>query len=171
MLTEVLARSYGDPDTFIRNDGQFPTRDFWQWSSASSFESDVVRIDAPTAGTYRVGVYAYSSCSFTLVGRTTGAMVTLADGVPVRGQLARGEFAYYRFYLDTHKDVTFSVTPFSGGDPDLFISTTNQRPNQANHTWQATSYADDSLTISVTDPDHCMQCWYYVAGLFVDLLR
>ncbi len=32
----VLTRTFGDPDLFIRNDNQFPTNQFYQWSSVTT---------------------------------------------------------------------------------------------------------------------------------------
>lgn len=160
-LMFVLTRNYGDPDIYITADGSFPTRNHYTWSSLST-ETDVVRISEPRGGMYMVGVFGYQTSGYSLLARTSAIIVSLQDGVPQRGELVAHQYAYYSLFVDRpDKDITVTVTPFSG-DPDLFISTIVHNPTMQNYTWMAMAYRDDSITIPRTDPNFCYGCTYYI---------
>lgn len=64
-------------------------------------------------------------------------------------------FRYEYFALlinDISLDITVSVTALGRGDPDLYMSVTNPRPNMTDHQWSARSYTSDSITVRHTSP-------------------
>jgi hypothetical protein len=98
-----------------------------------------------------IGVFGPSdsggvAASFSLVLTITDSIVTLSEGVPVRGSVDKFDYAYYKYTLTTPStDVVISVTPFSG-DPDMFVSVSPLRhPTTSNYTWLTVS----KLTINL----------------------
>jgi len=142
----------GDPDVYVSFGGELPTRDNSGWKS-TKYGKDVLTIDSPVAGQYVIGVYASSTCSYSIIASTTDALETLQDGVSVLKTLKADEFEYFQFVVDrSDMDLSVSVTPLGNGDPDLFISTTAMTPNSTtDNTIRATAYRDDCVTIRAAD--------------------
>jgi hypothetical protein len=168
-LTFALTKVYGDPDLYVKSfpvgeDPVFPTTTDYDFSSTSS-QNDVVAIQHPASGrVYMVGVYAYSTCAYSLTGTSSSGIVELQAGAPQQGSLQAHQFDYYRIFVYSwRKDLTISVTPFSG-DPDLYISvgSTTHQPNRTTYDWAATSYRGDSITIPHTDARMCFWCNLYI---------
>jgi hypothetical protein len=146
-LTLSVTRRSGDPDLYIRNDGQTPTNTFYQWSSAS-WGQDVVTIDYPSPGEYIVAVFAFSATSYVVVASTADNTQTLLDGVPFSSTLRAPRYMFFQFNVPYvfDRSLTITVTSFNG-DPDLFVSKINQHPTLDNYTWAARSIYEDSITI------------------------
>ena len=95
---------------------------------------------------YIVGVHGVSAHSeYTVTALVTGShghsLLMLQAGSAVNDFVEKNQFSYYRFTLsESHKDLTFIVTPFSG-DPDIYVSTTYPYPNRTHYTWSHRSRA------------------------------
>jgi hypothetical protein len=62
-------------------------------------------------------------------------------------------YEYFALLInDVSLDITVSVTALGRGDPDLYMSVTNPRPNMTDHQWSARSYTSDSITVRHTSP-------------------
>ena len=46
------------------------------------------------------------------------------------------------------------------GDPDLFISRTDQRPDQVNHTWSSADLGADIIEVPTTDANYGLGTYY-----------
>jgi len=55
-----------------------------------------------------------------------------------------------------------SVTPLTG-DPDVYVSTTLQHPNQTSYTWRAMQFGADCITINSTTDRNFVTGTYYIA--------
>lgn len=110
-------RFVGDPDLYVSKDGTDPTKEKSQWSSAV-YGKDSVTIENPEPGDYKIGVYAYSLCYFSITASLTNTIETLSDGVSFTKDLKAEEWEYFRIPIDsTDKDLTVTVTPYGNGDP------------------------------------------------------
>lgn len=78
-------------------------------------------------------------------------------------------FTYFKFQLDDASNFTISVTPING-DPDVYVSTTNQKPNRNDFEWSAALFGFDGLSIHTTDQHYKPNGVYYIGvyGFFLD---
>jgi hypothetical protein len=147
-VTFTLSRSVGNPDIYVRNDGQTPNNTFYQWSSTSN-GNDVIYVSPASAAEYLIAVYGVTTSNYTIKAETDDVTTTLIDGVSFTQYLQQGQYKYFKFPVDRlDMDLTFTVTGLNG-DPDLYVSDTdaNPRPNSTNYTWRATSNREDSISI------------------------
>lgn len=169
-VTFTLTNSVGDPDLFVSSGTEVPTKDTFMWSSTSS-TTDMITVPNPVAELYTVAVYGFTSANYTLVVST--GVTSLQGGVPMRGNLMGSTYRYYSIIVtDTSKDLTITVTPFSG-DPDLFVSQgelpadwkNGMAPNRSTYGWSAQMYRADTITIPSTDPRYadCQLCTYIIS--------
>jgi hypothetical protein len=136
-FTFSLTATSGDPDLFVSTRDPYPSATSYCWLASGS--GDVVEVlpasdntgcycTGPTC-TYYVSVLAASGsgASYTIVAsEDTGgrSIITLLDGAPQMGALARTEQQLYQFTLPEAsapgRRVEAIVTPLTG-DPDLYI--------------------------------------------------
>eukprot|EP01006_Ploeotia_vitrea_P032269 TRINITY_DN64533_c0_g2_i1.p1 TRINITY_DN64533_c0_g2~~TRINITY_DN64533_c0_g2_i1.p1 ORF type:complete len:2597 (-),score=1385.65 TRINITY_DN64533_c0_g2_i1:818-8563(-) len=166
----------GDCDVYVRADGDWPAIHHWQWRSIH-FGLDNIFIDYREPGfrahaDWKVMVYAAGSqqCSYTITASTNVGIVQLQDGMPLIDHLEKDEYEYFSLVVDDLSlDFTVTVTDLARSDPDLFISSTNHRPNAStgSHDFAARSTRSDSITVSHDDPRACQQlpCTYYISVL------
>lgn len=161
-LLFTVSKIYGDPDLYITNTGELPTLDEHQWSSAMS-GGEVIRIgDAPGAN-YIVGVYAYHTSSYSLTVNIEGGITQLMEGAPISGQVQQGEYIYYKLFVTSPDyDVSIIVTPLSG-DPDLYASRYNNKPNSTDYEFSGATYLGDSITIRHDNPLEFCLCEYFIS--------
>ena len=109
---------------------------------------------------YIIGVHGISAHSeYTLTALVTGthghSLLMLQAGSAVNDFVEKNQYSYYRFSLmQSNKDLTFVVTPFSG-DPDIYISTKYSYPNRTHYTWSHRSRGRDAITIAESDSKAC----------------
>lgn len=112
------------------------------------------------------GVLAYAVQSQFSVSAATGqSFQRLADGIPRRGSVTAFKHSYFRVWMDSaYDDLTITVTPFSG-DPDLYVTTGDDRdhPNATNAYWKSTAFRSDAVTIGKGSEHSCVKCYYYIA--------
>lgn len=179
-LTVSVARTFGDPDIYIRNDGETAGVGHYMWSSVNTGE-DIVVISKANDGAkwcldcdYSIVVVSSSpSTSYSITASTSSSSpdsktsTMLQMGVSKMDNVAENRFKFYSFQLD-HADaqgeITITVTPFGRGDPDLYVSTSNEFPNTtATATWEGRRMEADSVTIPSTDKKFCTApCTYYI---------
>lgn len=178
-VTISTHRRYGNPDLYITANATFgrPSTTNYLFKSTNSGDDAITITSAASfcndnsAGNrgclYYIGVRGSSffGTSYDITASTSDAIVTLQDGVPHTDNLAAGEYEYFRLPVTlSGKPITISVTDLGRGDPDLFVSTTVDRPNRTHYTWSAATMYNDSVTIAPTDPQHCSTpCTYFIA--------
>eukprot|EP00743_Colponemidia_sp_Colp-15_P005999 GILK01006447.1.p1 GENE.GILK01006447.1~~GILK01006447.1.p1 ORF type:complete len:1757 (+),score=309.58 GILK01006447.1:95-5365(+) len=99
---------------------------------------------------YIVGVKAVSDLAYTVLARTSQAVVTLRPGFPENAALERDFYEYFQVDIgedEANKDLIIDVTGYSG-DPDLYVSYRYPRPNRTHSDWVARDFGEDSLNIS-----------------------
>ena len=71
------------------------------------------------------------------------------DGVPVNGFVETTQYKYFSTTVtDPDSDVSISVTPLSGGDPDVYVDFAPVRfPNRTVHTFVSMGYGADTLML------------------------
>jgi hypothetical protein len=158
-LTISVTRIVGDPDIYVTTDGSEPSRDNYNYASIN-YGTDVLTIYSPPVTTIRIAVYAFLTSQYTIVASTDESSHTLLDGVPFTETLRAGQFDYFEIGV-AHlvDDLTVTVTSFNG-DPDLFISRTNQHPSLDDYDYDARSVFSDSITIP---SDELVLGTYYIA--------
>lgn len=96
---------------------------------------------------YYVAVYGYTNSSYSLVMGGSSSSTVLQNGVPMTGSVAIKGWTYYNYKVDIeHHDLTISVTPITG-DADVYVSTTNQRPNMTNFDERSIRFGQDSIDL------------------------
>lgn len=123
----------GNPNLYIRTDGQQPSNTFYQGISNSASGDEFINI-SPSLSYYnntctlRIAVYAFSACSFQITYATQSVVISLSDGVSQVGSIPMvwQLYNYYSFVAPAPgNDVTFALTATSG-DPDMYIGIWNQ---------------------------------------------
>eukprot|EP00161_Ancyromonas_sigmoides_P005926 TRINITY_DN1671_c0_g1_i2.p1 TRINITY_DN1671_c0_g1~~TRINITY_DN1671_c0_g1_i2.p1 ORF type:complete len:2092 (+),score=1058.04 TRINITY_DN1671_c0_g1_i2:861-7136(+) len=137
------------------------------WSTAGY--PAVQRIATTDAGfcqqcSYYISVGSrYTKTTYTLTVSIADEGVALQPGIPTFGEIQSRGMAYYRiFFSDASQDILIDLTAY-GGDPDLFVSTTQRHPGPLNHTWSAIAFGGDRVLIRHQgDDNYCSQCFYYI---------
>eukprot|EP00457_Paulinella_chromatophora_P000023 gb/GEZN01000023.1/.p1 GENE.gb/GEZN01000023.1/~~gb/GEZN01000023.1/.p1 ORF type:complete len:3002 (+),score=452.29 gb/GEZN01000023.1/:3365-12370(+) len=83
---------------------------------------------------------------------TTTNATRLQVDVPQQFVVQEGSYFFFSFELTERYGVTFSVTPLSTGDSDLFVSTSVSAPTSFNNEWESQEFGADSITIRPSDP-------------------
>ena len=84
-----------------------------------------------------------------LIGTGDVAATSLEDGVPVSGHVRVGGVTEYSFSSQRNRNIQVSLTPMSGGDPNIFIS---QGSTPSSSGWSSASVGADTLVIMASDP-------------------
>lgn len=170
----TLSPRYGDPDLFVTTDGKKPTRTHFQYRSLHTSGDDRVLVDHTDVDNFcrsipcdiLIGVYGFRASDFSIVANSMRRSISLQDGVPQRAVVPQGDYAYFTASVDQdEQDITITVTAFSG-DPDLYISTIYQYPNNTlpYYTWFSDGFGGELITIPKTHPEACSPpCNYYIA--------
>ena len=153
-----LTAESGDPDLYVRNDGDLPSVNYWQWlSTADSMQNAVELLVIPARDpeacstdsvilgrcTYRLAVYAWTPAGgadarydsrFVITASTSNpnTYTTLLEGSSVQGVVGAGLWHYYTFPVANqtmpYPLLTAAVTAISG-NPDVYYAYNNQRPD------------------------------------------
>eukprot|EP00457_Paulinella_chromatophora_P000073 gb/GEZN01000073.1/.p1 GENE.gb/GEZN01000073.1/~~gb/GEZN01000073.1/.p1 ORF type:complete len:2576 (+),score=267.19 gb/GEZN01000073.1/:57-7784(+) len=156
-----VSRTYGDPDLYLNFGEVFPLPGNAQYESVA-WGSDEIDVENSTAGQYLLLIYGASETAFSVMAALDSSHVTLADGLAFQNNLAQGKYAYYRLRVDrTNQDLTITTTSITG-DPDMYVSSTNEYPNLTSFDYKATSYLDDSVTIPFSE----LRLGYYYIAIY-----
>lgn len=172
----TVTPSYGDPDVFVSLDLQKPGPSHFNYRSVAGLsQTDRIAIhssdpqyqaspcDATLPCRVFIGVLGYIESAYTIVATTGGSATALMAGVPSQASVNEGKYVYFRFGVDVAgTTLSFTVTPING-DPDMFVSTTNERPTNGDSTWSATRAGTDTIDIFADDPGRCAEpCTYFI---------
>lgn len=96
------------------------------------------------------------------------AITILGEGVPSVDMLPQNKRAYFKFNLLEALNITFTVTPKSTGDPDMYISTVHERPDEDHCEWRSIRYGADTITITTDDPNYKVSTYYVGIKAYTD---
>jgi hypothetical protein len=116
-------------------------------------------------------VYGWTNTSFSIMASlNTGWQnpITLLSGQPQTGNVGKGAYNYYQFYMspDLHAPtIHFVLMPTDDQDQDLYVTTSSDRePGKTQYDFKATSWdMDDEVMIAPTTEKYCTDCTYYLA--------
>jgi len=116
-----------------------------------------VCVNATTSCPFSIGVFGVNNSSFVLVASTTGTSMQLQNGIPTRRHIDTDGWAYFTFRVDTPGlDLSILATPISG-DPDLYVSTVDQKPDKAHNNKSGSRWGFDVVDFPSADVG-----WYYI---------
>lgn len=124
-LTLALTTLYGECELFLSSDALPPTLS--HHSARDSALSGNLAVPASMSTQHDqivVGVYGWRACAYSLVASAASSPATpttLQRDVPARGSATAGVATYYRFDVTGRHDVRLTLTPVSGGDPNMFV--------------------------------------------------
>eukprot|EP00467_Chlorarachnion_reptans_P026381 CAMPEP_0114512822 /NCGR_PEP_ID=MMETSP0109-20121206/15203_1 /TAXON_ID=29199 /ORGANISM="Chlorarachnion reptans, Strain CCCM449" /LENGTH=2525 /DNA_ID=CAMNT_0001692577 /DNA_START=282 /DNA_END=7859 /DNA_ORIENTATION=- len=140
-LSLTSTRVVGDPDLYVQFE-RLPNRTSFLTHSIR-YGDDFIVLRNPPLGVYYIGVFAYSSCTFTLRVSSQNVSLQLQDGVPVQEMVNKHSSLEFLFNpSDLGRDVTFILTPLSG-DPDLNVTLGNKH-------FESRFWLEDSVTVPHT---------------------
>ena len=128
----------------------------WRWHS--DYKQDSPGDDslsftlAPPKRTALFAVVCADDSNYTLGLSMADSLVPLVNGFPKRLEVPAGESRYFVAHVPGAARLNVSVTPLSG-DPDLYISTTEQRPYLQTSQWNSTA-ASGRYDASARTPLH-----------------
>ena len=89
--------------------------------------------------------------AFTLTASSTDVITLLSDGVPAEAFVGAGQSRHYRLLVPHERaDVQVVMTRLSG-NPDMYVSLTDERPTAQTATWSSTDADGDIVLIPHTD--------------------
>jgi hypothetical protein len=162
----------GDPDIFVSTKTQKPDWGNYEWAHID-VGTDYLIIPVGSVGTYYIGVYGYERAIYNLLLSHYLTVSMLMEGGPIVDYSEAGQFRYFKFVIYDKRGIDLVVNRLRAvGDPDLYVSTRFERPNQTHYDWLATYPGDDHLTIHTNDPKFKYPAWYYVSvyGYAVNVL-
>ena len=111
---------------------------------------------------YYVAVYGVSvgsAATYSLTLSTAYAPLTLQDGIPVPGVVASGSYKYFSYSVQDINTFLFITVSTITGDPDLYVSTSNNKPNVTSYQWRSTYSGSDTVVVKPTDK-------YFKTGIY-----
>ncbi|KAL0490051.1 hypothetical protein AKO1_009417 [Acrasis kona] len=175
-FTVTLSSISGDADLYINSNDQIPDKNNYQWTS--NFDTiDQVKIQPSdmnfkSYSNYKISTYGYRDSVYLITATKHFTNHILPEGIQQGGRLDRNEFAYYQFTLMENSNLIITVLPIDGGgDPDLYVSTTHQRPDYYSSTWRSQSVGIDTLTIESNDPNFKIGTYYIAVHGYNSILN
>lgn len=108
-------------------------------------------------------VYGFTASRYTLTASI--GVINLPDSQPINAAVGANAYVYFQYTTTNAVPLTISVTPITG-DPDLFVSTINQRPSSGSNQWFSNGFGNEAVYIVPTDPKlrNCSSpCTFYIA--------
>jgi hypothetical protein len=113
----------------ISTNGKAPGPENYQYRSIF-FGDDIINMASTDGSTWCINCDAYimvyaagTNCSYTIRAVSNQGIITLQDGISVRGLLETGAASYYQIQMTRWdlSDLNVVVTDLSDGDPDIFM--------------------------------------------------
>jgi len=127
----------------------------YQYTSSRTYNGQGITVPStdsrwPSTGKFYISVYGVIDSSYTVYASLNATNTILRDNLPFSEQLNVGQSAFFKYnLLSADCSLTVAVTSISG-DPDLFISMTEQHPSASSYQWRSANFGND--TISITRP-------------------
>jgi hypothetical protein len=132
-LTITLTPRWGDPDIYVRNDGQLPTPYSYQWKADRVGRDTIMIGDTCEDCEYIVGVRAFTRSLYTLVAATADAITSLQSGVAHTSTVFVGRTEYYQITVPLGVELYIALQDLGGGDPDLLVRATSPADDRHEH--------------------------------------
>jgi hypothetical protein len=130
----------------------------YSWSAESESGGDLLTIPAfdakyPANNQFYLAIVGDGLDSYySLVASVNDSAIVLRDGIAQEDHVDQTRNRYYSFELGTANcSVTFSITPFNG-DPDLYISRDDPRPDENHNEKSAVVYGADTIVYDSPAP-------------------
>lgn len=144
------------------------------WSSVNKVALDSVSFEHSSATCVEID----QSCRYVIgsVGKATGLSVftisasyheeselVLIEGYPLKRLAYWSEPVYlkYNVFEDNVEKVSFTVTPVDG-DPDIYVSRTQDRPNKNNAEKKSANYLSDTVTYNLGEDGTTLEGEYHI---------
>ena len=102
--------------------------------------------------------------SFSITASVQDTILQLQLGRSVRDFSAFQTYTMFKVYVSNPKDELYISITCLSGDADMYVSTNpDVNKNADHHIWEQTRYGSDGLTIFPDDPNHCNNCYYFIA--------
>jgi len=103
----------------------------------------------PANNVFTIAVVGHTTCYYSITAAKSSSSTILRDGIPVLSSITALTYQYYTYNLnDENCDVNMQLTSISG-DPDLFVSRSNQHPTSDSTTYDYASrrFGNDSIIV------------------------
>jgi len=155
---------YGDPDIYVSDVSEFPSKYDYVYKK-SGVGSDLLPIIPTSPKIFYIAVYGFGSDGYfnlEITSRNTTAL--LSGGIPMVERVTSGQYQYFKFKLAYEADMLIKVLKKSfSGDPTLYVSTTNERPDADNYEWRSESaFRSEELALSAA------HAGYYYLSVYDD---
>lgn len=161
---------YGDPDIYVSNMTEYPTSSNYT-QKQTSVGSDLMLVQpSATPTTYYIGVYGFGGPAYYNIEITKNdSIALLSAGVPLYERIPSHSYQYFKFRLTLNANMTIKVQKKSfAGDPSVYVSTTNERPNATSYQWKSESaFRSEELKIESSSPGYTSNGTYYI-GVYDD---
>lgn len=152
----------GDADLYVGTDpSRLPSRDYYLWKStrAGSDSVTIVHTDPNyISGRYFIAVHGFDRTGFSVIAFRSSTTTDAIEGVTYSGTVSKDHYVFYKFLMTATGSLTITLrAAVPGGDPDLYISTLNVKPNKHDYQWESISIGDGSVTI-----EEATWGWYYI---------
>eukprot|EP01091_Cochliopodium_minus_P018648 TRINITY_DN7622_c0_g1_i1.p1 TRINITY_DN7622_c0_g1~~TRINITY_DN7622_c0_g1_i1.p1 ORF type:complete len:690 (+),score=184.51 TRINITY_DN7622_c0_g1_i1:22-2070(+) len=90
---------------------------------------------------------------------------SLKDGDSIKGTVEGSLYQYYKFFVpkESKNKVIKVVCVALTGDPDLYISHSNKKPDPVDNAWSAVKTGGEEILIETDDPNRRNDVTYYVS--------
>jgi len=177
-ITITLSQLYGDSDLYVNLNGEEPSFGNAQYYSMNANGDDLITISSSDSAYQQspcnpananasfcvvyIGVGGYSAlATYAVLASSTNAILLL-EGMSQSASVNASQFMQFIFEVHSSGlEVDLVLTPMSG-DPDMYVSTT-ENANFTNNHWRANSMGMDVVQIFPDDPNACTPpCRYYI---------
>jgi hypothetical protein len=151
-LTISVTPQYGDPDLFVTSGTDLPTNTIYEWYSEAWGRDTLTITDGCNNCLYTIGVMAYTHTLYSITASSTASANVLQLGIPQQSFVSEDQYQYFRVDVSSSAEpLVLSVTAVTG-DPDLYVSMTNQRPTTDDYTWYNIEWGSGVLTLDNPAP-------------------
>ncbi|KAG2388673.1 hypothetical protein C9374_000112 [Naegleria lovaniensis] len=153
---------FGDPNLYVSTTDSKPGPNNAQWKK-ESIGDDYIFINAPSPATYYIAVtgrdHERTQSNLQISSLSTQGLV--ADGLRVYDKIPSSGKTYFKFFVATPADsIQFTCNKLSFfGDPDIYISKTNEYPSKTSYDWKEEGSGTSTITISDSAQ---LSGWFYI---------
>ncbi|EFC40418.1 predicted protein [Naegleria gruberi] len=154
-LSFIVTTLSGDADIYVSTTGapDFTNPNTYQWKSVIQDGTDTVTLSKTTegyksGGPYYVAVNGFQGpAMYTIIGLHSDNHVKVVQGFPQNVFVGSGQYVYFSYDVTSNGLFTISVTSLYG-EANLYVSTTNQKPDASSYNYKKESLGDDFLSIT-----------------------
>jgi len=158
----------GETSLVVATDNNRPTKNTAQWYSDRG-AIDIITVSNTDSGfrggaEYFIGVYGWSSSKYEITVTKQLSSTLLTEGVAHSGRANRYKYVYFKFSLSSPRGVLITLTSLLDGvDPDIYVSTTNERPSSSSYQWKRNQPGGVNTMFIAKNHPQWIQGTYYIA--------